>query len=74
MDYYYRDSEVVMRAVGIDISKWQSTYKPNDEAKFVIMRSGYGLMPDKCFEDFYDAAYLVRARAKIVIRSDWHVN
>jgi len=47
-----------MRAVGIDISKWQSTYKPNDEAKFVIMRSGYGLMPDKCFEDFYDAAYL----------------
>ncbi len=45
-----------MRRLGIDISKWQSSWTPNDKASFCIMRSGYGRMKDHLFETFYASA------------------
>lgn len=46
------------RLLGVDLSKWQVSWTPTAKTQFAIMRSGYGRMPDKLFETFYDAAYL----------------
>lgn len=58
-----------MRARGIDISYWDISFDPSkaiEPLDFVIQRTGYGLMVDKCFNKFQEAVL------KVPIRGAYH--
>ncbi len=54
-----------MRAMGIDISKYQKTFNPNaatKEINFVIQRTSYGMVTDEEFEVIYSGVMKVPLR------------
>lgn len=58
-----------MRAIGIDISKWDISFNPDKAVEpidFVIQRTGYGMMTDRAFDTLYPGVL------KVPIRGAYH--